>query len=194
MHLAPATTSTHSGAPAPLPEPEAHAYTDGASTGSRGPGGYGAVMTSKGNTEEIRAAPSTRTAPSSRRTARWAGATSPIPRTGRRCQGEGRATPAALGGHSLASPAPRPSREDSHVQDGGQVGGKDHRPVLGEVVERFLAEHGERPHQLDEGYPQEHQQVPADAHPPLDQPPKQPPHGGPHLTEVYSPTSREMVF
>jgi ribonuclease HI len=36
-----------------LPEPEAHAYTDGASTGSRGPGGYGAVMTWRGNTEEI---------------------------------------------------------------------------------------------------------------------------------------------
>jgi ribonuclease HI len=35
-----------------LPEPETHAYTDGASTGSRGPGGYGAVMTWKGNTEE----------------------------------------------------------------------------------------------------------------------------------------------
>ena len=39
-----------------LPEPatqEAHAYTDGASGGSRGPGGYGAVMTWKGKTEEI---------------------------------------------------------------------------------------------------------------------------------------------
>lgn len=35
-----------------LAEPEAHAYTDGASTGSRGPGGYGAVMTRKGKTEE----------------------------------------------------------------------------------------------------------------------------------------------
>src|SRR5215211_7969103 len=33
---------------------EAYAYTDGASTGSRGPGGYGAVMTWKGMTEEIR--------------------------------------------------------------------------------------------------------------------------------------------
>src|SRR5215210_5915269 len=32
---------------------EAYAYTDGASTGSRGPGGYGAVMTWKGKTEEI---------------------------------------------------------------------------------------------------------------------------------------------
>jgi ribonuclease HI len=38
-----------------LPEPgtqEAYAYTDGASTGSRGPGGYGAVLTWKGKTEE----------------------------------------------------------------------------------------------------------------------------------------------
>jgi hypothetical protein len=52
----PATTSTHTGALAPLPEPgtqEAHAYTDGASTGSRGPGGYAAVLTWKGKTEEI---------------------------------------------------------------------------------------------------------------------------------------------
>src|SRR5215218_2107696 len=51
------TTSTHTGAPAPLPKPgtqEAHAYADGASTGSRGPGGYGAVLTWKGKTEEIR--------------------------------------------------------------------------------------------------------------------------------------------
>jgi len=32
---------------------EAYAYTDGASTGSRGPGGYGAVMSWKGKTEEI---------------------------------------------------------------------------------------------------------------------------------------------
>jgi hypothetical protein len=50
------TTSTHTGALAPLPEPgtqEAIAYTDGASTGSRGLGGYGAVMTWKGKTEEI---------------------------------------------------------------------------------------------------------------------------------------------
>jgi methylenetetrahydrofolate reductase (NADPH) len=37
----------------PLSESEANAYTDGASTGSRGPGGYGAVMTWKGKTEEI---------------------------------------------------------------------------------------------------------------------------------------------
>ena len=39
-----------------MPEPgtqEAHAYTDGASGGSRGPGGYGAVLTWKGKTEEI---------------------------------------------------------------------------------------------------------------------------------------------
>jgi ribonuclease HI len=39
-----------------LPEPatqQAYAYTDGASTGSRGPGGYGAVMRWKGKTEEI---------------------------------------------------------------------------------------------------------------------------------------------
>ena len=27
-----------------LSEPEAYAYTDGSSTGSRGPGGYGAVL------------------------------------------------------------------------------------------------------------------------------------------------------
>src|SRR5918993_3723043 len=50
------TTSTHTGALAPLPEPgtqEAIAYTDGASVGSRGPGGYGAVLTLKGNTEQI---------------------------------------------------------------------------------------------------------------------------------------------
>jgi ribonuclease HI len=50
------TTSTHSGALAPLPKPgtqEAHAYTDGASVGSRGLGGYGAVLTWKGKTEEI---------------------------------------------------------------------------------------------------------------------------------------------
>ena len=42
-----------SGGPVPLSESEANAYTDGASTGSRGPGGYGAVMTWKGRTEEI---------------------------------------------------------------------------------------------------------------------------------------------
>ena len=40
-----------------MPEPEtqeAIAYTDGASVGSRGPGGYGAVLMWKGKTEEIR--------------------------------------------------------------------------------------------------------------------------------------------
>ena len=36
-----------------MPEPEVHAYTDGASTGSRGPGGYGAVISWKGKTEEV---------------------------------------------------------------------------------------------------------------------------------------------
>ena len=36
-----------------MAEPEAHAYTDGASTGSRGPGGYGAVIFWMGKTEEI---------------------------------------------------------------------------------------------------------------------------------------------
>lgn len=36
-----------------MPEPEAHAYTDGASNGSRGSGGYGAVLRWKGKTEEI---------------------------------------------------------------------------------------------------------------------------------------------
>jgi ribonuclease HI len=34
-------------------EPEAHDYTDGASTGSRGPEGYGAVLMWKGKTQEI---------------------------------------------------------------------------------------------------------------------------------------------
>ncbi len=34
-------------------EPEAYAYTDGASGGSRGPGGYGAVLTWGGETREI---------------------------------------------------------------------------------------------------------------------------------------------
>ena len=37
-----------------MPKPEAHAYTDGASSGSRGPGGYGAVLRWKGKTEEIK--------------------------------------------------------------------------------------------------------------------------------------------
>ncbi len=36
-----------------LPGPEAHAYTDGASRGSRGPGGYGAVVTWGEETVEI---------------------------------------------------------------------------------------------------------------------------------------------
>jgi hypothetical protein len=34
-------------------EPKAHAYTDGPSGGSRGPGGYGAVLRWKGKTQEI---------------------------------------------------------------------------------------------------------------------------------------------
>ena len=34
-------------------EPEAYAYTDGASSGSRGPGGYGVVISWNGKTEEI---------------------------------------------------------------------------------------------------------------------------------------------
>ena len=43
-----------SGGLAPLPEQEAHIYTDGASTGSRGPGGYGAVISYRnGEIEEI---------------------------------------------------------------------------------------------------------------------------------------------
>ena len=43
-----------SGGLAPLPEQEAHIYTDGASTGSRGPGGYGAVISYRnGKIEEI---------------------------------------------------------------------------------------------------------------------------------------------
>ena len=36
-----------------MPEPEAYAYTDGASTGSRGPGGYGAVVSWGGRIGEI---------------------------------------------------------------------------------------------------------------------------------------------
>jgi ribonuclease HI len=36
-----------------LPGIEAHVYTDGASTGSRGPGGYGVVISWEGKTEEI---------------------------------------------------------------------------------------------------------------------------------------------
>ena len=42
-----------SGGPLRSYESEAHAYTDGASTGSRGPGGYGVVIFWNGNTEEI---------------------------------------------------------------------------------------------------------------------------------------------
>lgn len=41
------------GRPVPSPEPVAHAYTDGASMGSRGPGGYGVVVTWGGRTEEV---------------------------------------------------------------------------------------------------------------------------------------------
>jgi ribonuclease HI len=36
-----------------VPLPEAYAYTDGASTGSRGPGGYGVVIRWEGKTKEI---------------------------------------------------------------------------------------------------------------------------------------------
>ena len=36
-----------------MSEPEAYAYTDGASTGSRGPGGYGVVISSRDKIEEI---------------------------------------------------------------------------------------------------------------------------------------------
>jgi ribonuclease HI len=42
-----------SGGSLPSYEPEAYAYTDGASTGSHGPGGYGVVVSWKGKTEEI---------------------------------------------------------------------------------------------------------------------------------------------
>ena len=42
-----------SGRSASLPGIEAHAYTDGASTGSRGPGGYGALINWEGKIEEI---------------------------------------------------------------------------------------------------------------------------------------------
>ena len=41
------------GGPASPSGREAHVYTDGASTGSRGPGGYGAVIFRNGKTEEI---------------------------------------------------------------------------------------------------------------------------------------------
>ena len=36
-----------------LPKLQAHAYTDGASSGSRGPGGYGAVLRWRGKTQEV---------------------------------------------------------------------------------------------------------------------------------------------
>ena len=39
--------------PVPSSERKAHVYTDGASTGSRGPGGYGAVIFRDGKTEEV---------------------------------------------------------------------------------------------------------------------------------------------
>jgi ribonuclease HI len=42
-----------SGRSASLPESEVYVYTDGASTGSCGPGGYGAVIYWEGKTEEI---------------------------------------------------------------------------------------------------------------------------------------------
>jgi ribonuclease HI len=42
-----------SGGSVSLSEQEAHAYTDGASTGSRGPGGYGVVIRWEGKTKEI---------------------------------------------------------------------------------------------------------------------------------------------
>ena len=45
--------SEGTGGAAPPPEPEAHAYTDGASRGSRGPGGYGTVVTWEGKTVEV---------------------------------------------------------------------------------------------------------------------------------------------
>jgi ribonuclease HI len=43
----------YTGGSVPLPGPEAYAYTDGASTGSRGPGGYGVVIRWEGKTKEI---------------------------------------------------------------------------------------------------------------------------------------------
>ena len=36
-----------------MSRPEAYAYPDGASIGRRGPGGYGAVLTWQGKTEEV---------------------------------------------------------------------------------------------------------------------------------------------
>jgi ribonuclease HI len=43
----------YAGGSVPLPGPEAYAYTDGASTGSRGPGGYGVVIRWEGKTKEL---------------------------------------------------------------------------------------------------------------------------------------------
>jgi ribonuclease HI len=43
----------YAGGPVLLPGIETHAYTDGASTGSRGPGGYGAVIYWEGKIEEF---------------------------------------------------------------------------------------------------------------------------------------------
>ena len=44
---------SRTGKPMPSPSPEAYAYTDGASIGSRGPGGYGVVVSWNGKIEEI---------------------------------------------------------------------------------------------------------------------------------------------
>ena len=49
------TGGSQTGRPAEIstPEPEAYAYTDGASTGSRGSGGYGVVVSWDGKVEEL---------------------------------------------------------------------------------------------------------------------------------------------
>lgn len=47
------TNGVSMGRPIPSFESEACAYTDGASGGSRGPGGYAAIVTWKGKTKEI---------------------------------------------------------------------------------------------------------------------------------------------
>ena len=47
------TGGSRTGKPLPSPEPEAHAYTDGASTGVRGPGGYGVVVAWDGKVEAL---------------------------------------------------------------------------------------------------------------------------------------------
>ena len=63
-----------SGGSLPSYEPEAHAYTDGASTGSRGPGGYGVVISWNEKTEEISGSEqdtTTRGHPLHRRTGRF---------------------------------------------------------------------------------------------------------------------------